>query len=70
MIGKLVSCLHDFGLLHYYLYKYAIYKNKLSSSTTCFNLYKSSSVYYKNLITSARKYVIIIITIMFPQITT
>lgn len=47
MIGKMVSYLYDFGLLHYYLCKYNNCKNKLSPITTCFNLYKSSSGYYK-----------------------
>jgi len=60
MIGKMVSYLSDFGLLHYYMWKYGNYRNELYPSTTCFNIYKSSSGYYKNLITSARKYFIII----------
>ena len=67
MIGKMVSYLHEYGLLHYYLCKYNNYKNKLSPSTTCFNLCKSSSGSYKNLITSTRKSFIIVI-IMFAQI--
>jgi len=67
MIGKMVSYLHDFGLLLYYLCKYNNYKNRLSPSTTCFNLYNSSSGHYKNFIKITRKFFIIII-IMFTQI--
>jgi hypothetical protein len=62
LIETLVSYTHDVSLLHYYLCKCNNYKNKLSASTTCFSLYKSSSGYCKNLITITGKSLIITFT--------